>query len=140
MMLFNDRFDEFWKVWPRKKNVSKAKARELWKKNGCDEVADLIIAAVINLKKTDWLEIEEKFIPHPTTYLNQKRWETADEVSMKTPDAPKYTKADLERWSQMPFSQLETYQKKALGAIFMMGVGWCPPSRATIQRKIAEMI
>jgi hypothetical protein len=65
-------FDQFWKLYPRK--VAKPKARQAWNKaqiNGAlPEILQWISGA---LKSGAWNE--EQYIPHPTTFLNQRRWE-----------------------------------------------------------------
>ena len=63
-------FDAFWDVYPEKK--SKIKARASWSKID-SALYQTIIDDVIKRKASDrmWLD---KFIPHPTTYLNEQRW------------------------------------------------------------------
>lgn len=65
------RFDDFWNSYPVK--VAKVKAKEIWKRKRLDCVADDIIAAV-NAQKTKEKKWIDGFIPNPTTYLNQERW------------------------------------------------------------------
>jgi hypothetical protein len=73
-----NRFDEFWKAYPRK--VSKADAKKAWRKIAPDTaLADKIIAAVkIQAKTEKWVK-EPEFIPYPASWLNSERWE--DEIS-----------------------------------------------------------
>jgi hypothetical protein len=68
-------FDEFWKAYPKKK--AKEDARKAWAKLKPDEtLGKAIIQAVEEAKKTpDWKKENGKYIPHPATYLNGKRWE-----------------------------------------------------------------
>ncbi len=70
------RFDEFWSIYPIKRE--KKKARDKWKAKRLDAIADQLIADVRNRIKSDeqWLR---GFAPHATTYLNGERWE--DELS-----------------------------------------------------------
>jgi uncharacterized protein YdaU (DUF1376 family) len=73
------RFDEFWNMWPsssRKQN--KVLCRQKWAEKNLDAIADKIISHVAVLKKSkQWLE---GFEPMPATYINQSRWEDAEEV------------------------------------------------------------
>lgn len=69
-------FEDFWKLYPRK--VDKGKAKTKWKAI-CNKPAkdrptfETIQMAIQEQKKTDrWKE--PKYIPHPTTWLNQERW------------------------------------------------------------------
>ena len=75
-----DRFKEFWSVYPRKKD--KNRAENIWRKEKLDNKADEIIKDVNNrlLNEQSWKD--PQFIPHPTTYLKFERWN--DEVTLKT--------------------------------------------------------
>jgi len=74
----NTTFEEFWSVYPRK--AGKKRARELWYKlNPSSETLALILASVGKARGTpQWREKDGQYIPHPSTYLNQERWN--DEV------------------------------------------------------------
>lgn len=69
-------FDTFWLEYPRKE--SKAKTKQWFDKNKPND--DLMIKILESLKKAkatkQWQD--KNYIPHPTTWLNQRRWE--DEV------------------------------------------------------------
>lgn len=69
------RFEEFWNVYPIKKN--KKKANEIWQRKKLDEKADFIIAHIVNRKERDQ-QWKDGFIPHATTFLNGERWD--DEI------------------------------------------------------------
>lgn len=70
------RFSEFWSVYPKK--VKRKTCEEKWKAKRLDAIADQLIADVQNRLKHDqrWLD---GFIPDPSTYLAQERWN--DEVT-----------------------------------------------------------
>ena len=76
-------FDEFWSQYPKK--IGKAAAGKSWRKiKPSAELHQTILAAVSAHKTTDqWTKDGGKFIPHPATWLNQRRWE--DEI--ETPSA-----------------------------------------------------
>ena len=69
-----DRFMEFWNAWPPgKRKYDKTGALRAWARYKLDPYADTIIAHVERQKASQsWLE---GYIPAPTTYLNQARWE-----------------------------------------------------------------
>jgi len=67
-----DRFDDFWQVYPKK--LKKAPSRKKWASMKLDSVADLIIANV-NYRLENDSQWREGYIPDPTTFLNQRRWE-----------------------------------------------------------------
>jgi len=75
-------FDIFWKAYPRK--VSKKKALEYWLKK--DPPINRVLQTLEAYKKTDQWK-DHSFVPHPSTWLNQERWE--DEVMTKPDDRDK---------------------------------------------------
>jgi uncharacterized protein YdaU (DUF1376 family) len=75
-----NRFDEFWKHYPRK--VSKPNALKAWLKvKPDDELTKTIISAI---SKQNLSAREEQFIPHPASWLNGKRWEDEIKVASTT--------------------------------------------------------
>ncbi|WP_342316682.1 hypothetical protein [Lysobacter sp. FW306-1B-D06B] len=67
------RFDEFWKQYPKRE--AKAKAQEIWARKKLDRQADAIIANVAARVADPRQWTNPQFIPLPTSYLNQRRWE-----------------------------------------------------------------
>lgn len=105
-----DRFDEFYAVYP--KHVKGKPAREKWKAKRLDAKADLIIADVKKRLASDkrWAE---GFIPDPTTYLSQERWDDAIETVASTAPNPKSfgPKAAM-RESETPLERALGYAKQ----------------------------
>lgn len=69
-------FTEFWNAYPRK--VAKQNALKAWGKTGADDsqsLTDTILADVKRRVDGEWKGKEVQYIPHPATYLNQRRWE-----------------------------------------------------------------
>lgn len=68
-------FDQFWKLYPRK--TAKAKACREWLKIKPDQAlfAKIMEALATHAASRDWLKDGGQFIPHPSTWLHQKRWE-----------------------------------------------------------------
>jgi hypothetical protein len=64
-------FDDFWCLYPRK--VAKVAAQKAWKRQNGDAIADTIIASMLN--HPSFLTSDPTFIPHASTWLNQRRWE-----------------------------------------------------------------
>lgn len=67
------RFDDFWAVYPNK--VKKKDALTAWRSAKLDKIADTIIADVQRRCSTEWKGQDMHYVPHPTTYLHQRRWE-----------------------------------------------------------------
>lgn len=70
-----DYFDLFWKAYPRK--VKKVDAKKAWDKIKPDgELIDKIIKALSwQILQDQWTKDGGQFIPHPSTWLNGKRWD-----------------------------------------------------------------
>lgn len=68
-------FDVFYAEYPRK--VGKANAAKAWNKIKPDEVAQQRILAAITVQRASdqWSKDGGKFIPHPASWLNGRRWE-----------------------------------------------------------------
>ena len=76
----DEAFDEFWKAYPKK--VGKADARKAFAK--AIKIADLdtMLQAIEAQKESDqWSRDNGKYIPNPSTWLNQGRWD--DELAPK---------------------------------------------------------
>lgn len=75
------RFSRFWSVYPNK--VKKSVAEKSWVKLAPDDaLTDRIVADIERRVRTEWTGEGAKYIPHPTTYLNQRRWEDETEVNI----------------------------------------------------------
>ncbi|MFA5140426.1 MAG: hypothetical protein WC728_14435 [Elusimicrobiota bacterium] len=72
-------FAEFWTAYPRR--VGRQAALRVWKRLRPDvSLCARIMRAVETQRRCDqWMKDGGQFIPHPTTWLNQGRWD--DEVS-----------------------------------------------------------
>ena len=90
-------FDQFWKSYPRK--VGKPAALKAFKRLNVDAVLlTTILKAIDAQKRTEqWSRDGGQYIPHPTTWLNQERWN--DELPEKKPDEPydSYAASPLKR-------------------------------------------
>ena len=92
------RFDRFWALYPRK--TAKQEAEKAFKRvDPDDELLETMIAAVEKQKKSEqWTRDGGQYIPHPATWLNQKRW--TDEMpdshkqTLKVVNAAKYDQRD----------------------------------------------
>jgi hypothetical protein len=66
-------FKEFWQAYPRKEAI--ADAEEAWTKNGCIEFLPQILAAITAWRTSKaWTEDAGRWIPHPASWLNKRRW------------------------------------------------------------------
>ena len=63
------RFEEFWQEYPRK--TGKEAARRAWEKAAARVGAEPILKG---LRAAVW-PLDNQFIPHPATWLNQGRWD-----------------------------------------------------------------
>ena len=73
-----ENFEAFYKAYPKK--VGKANVEKWFNKNNPDEKLFKLMMNKLELFKRspDWLKDNGQFIPYPSTWLNQKRWE--DEI------------------------------------------------------------
>ena len=71
----DNKFERFWSVYPR--HVSKQETKRKFEKlNPDDELLETMIRAVEVQKKSDqWTRDNGQYIPHPSTWIHQRRWE-----------------------------------------------------------------
>lgn len=98
-----ERFDRFWTAYPRKENKQKALAAFL-KLHPDETTLAAMLAAIERQKASDqWQEDGGRYIPHPTTWLNGRRWE--DEPPKATGKATQTVIA--QQYSQRDYSGQE---------------------------------
>jgi superfamily II DNA helicase RecQ len=73
-----EHFQTFWELYPKK--VGKGGARTSYKRALKKTTAENILSA---LRKQSHKWKDKQFIPHPTTWLNQERWEDETEINNK---------------------------------------------------------
>lgn len=68
-------FDRFWAAYPKKRD--KMRARKAWKKLAPDMELCRVMAKALEQQKqsNDWLKDGGTYIPNPSTWLNNHRWE-----------------------------------------------------------------
>ena len=96
------RFERFWAVYPRK--AAKAAARRAFDRINPDEaLMEIMTTAIEKWKKTEqWNDNDGQYIPHPATWLNQRRWE--DELP--TPAGTKPT-VIAQQYTQRDYSKVQ---------------------------------
>jgi hypothetical protein len=74
-------FQRFWETWPKSdRKAARGKCFASWKKAKADALSDAIVADVERLKhSTGWTKNGGEFIPAPLVYLNERRWEGAND-------------------------------------------------------------
>ena len=84
----DNHFDLFWQAYPKK--VAKEAAKRIWRRlNPTPELFEAILRGVKGWSETEnWTSGGGQFILHPTTFLNQRRWE--DDI----PRSPGYKKPE----------------------------------------------
>lgn len=75
-------FDRFWQAYPKKVGKEAAKKAFSKLKPTEDDVSAWIIAVALQQQSRQWQD--PKYIPHPATWLNQKRWEDEPEAPART--------------------------------------------------------
>ena len=76
-------FEKFWSAYPR--HVAKSDAQKKFEKlNPDEELLAVMLDAIEKQKNSEqWVKDNGQYIPHPSTWLNQRRWE--DEVRPAKP-------------------------------------------------------
>lgn len=74
-------FERFWSAYPKERRIDKQSALKAWIK--ADPDINVVLSA-IDAQKANWTD--SNFIPHPTTWINKKRWEMPTEIVKKEPE------------------------------------------------------
>ena len=82
------RFLDWYEIYPLKK--SKSKAEQSWNSQKLDKRADELISILKNQIENDGQWREGIGIPHPSTYLNQQRWNA--EIAPMSKSKPEWAK------------------------------------------------
>ncbi len=82
-------WDQFWAAYPKK--VAKQAAMKVWNKvNPSDELVERMLQRLECQKPTpQWQEKAGRFIPHPATWLSERRWEDEDPTETGMREGPK---------------------------------------------------
>ena len=94
----NSRFDEFWAAYPRKEG--KIPAEKAFRKLAPTErVFQAMMAGLARDKASlQWRTNGGAYIPHPTTWLNQRRWIRGDEPQPSLAQSPSRRESDGPDW------------------------------------------
>lgn len=103
--MYTDEFMQFWKAYPR--HTAKAAAFKAWSKLKPDAaMIEMIAQALIKQRYSDqWLS-GPQFIPHASTWLNQRRWE--DEM----PQSKKEAEIVASRSPVLPYARCSLCNKE----------------------------
>ena len=93
-------FDSFWKLYPRK--TAKAEAQKAWAKLSLDNsLLELITAGLAtHIACADWVKDDGKYIPHASTWLNQRRWEDSPKPAGNVVKINRHTGFDQTDYSE----------------------------------------
>ena len=96
--IYIDRFERFWRGYPKK--VGKGDARKIWTRLRPSEELTLrmINAVEIAKKSVEWTKDGGKYIPNPSTWLNQERWEDELTPMKEEPSSAQEPKSETDRW------------------------------------------
>lgn len=85
--IYTGAFNTFWEAYPKK--TKKAVALKAFQKlKPSDQLLKTIMDSLEKFKRTDqWQKNDGQFIPDPSTWLNQHRWEDELTVSIKPPSS-----------------------------------------------------
>ena len=74
---YSEEFLRFWEAYPKK--TGKGEANRIWQAQGLDTLVTECLKTLSWQKKlVDWKKEKGQYIPMPSTWLNQRRWEDED--------------------------------------------------------------
>lgn len=73
--IYAQMFENFWSIYPKKRNKSKCQEWYLKNKPSEETQKEILLAVAFFKNEEQWKKDNGQFIPYPTTFLNQRRWE-----------------------------------------------------------------
>ena len=101
-----EKFDKFWSLYPRK--VARIVAERRWKKLSKKEIDEILKIYPEHLLRWRYKDIQ--YVPHPATWLNQRRWE--DELE-PLPDKNLSVYKDIEKKTMDLKSRMKSAETEA---------------------------
>lgn len=95
------RFDQFWAAYPRH-TAKQAALRAFQKLNPGDQLMGTILTAIQRQRASPQWRDGERFIPHPATWINGKRWE--DDVIADQPRPAPRALLPAQQYEQRQYS------------------------------------
>ena len=90
-------FNQFWNQYPRKQ--SKQQCQKAFNKLNKHQIHSVFCALIIHKKYWEIKGTSKEYIPHPSTWINQKRWE--DEIDLNEVEIPSSKKEVKEEPRQL---------------------------------------
>lgn len=94
-------FNDFWDFYPRRE--AKAAAKKVYAR-ALAKTTPEAMAEAVRLYAEEWKERpakDRRFIPHPTTWLNQERWHDVGQSQAVTPTVATITEMTVDFRSMM---------------------------------------
>lgn len=85
-------FASFFETWPSsERKGGRSKCLEIWKKAGLEKDSAVILSHVAMMKSSQsWMKNNGEFIPAPSSYLNQRKWDGANEIFLVSQQETKF--------------------------------------------------
>jgi len=105
-MTNRQKFNKFWSLYPRK--VAKIVAERRWKKLSNKDIDEIF--KIYHEHLIRWRYKDIQYVPHPSTWLNQRRWE--DELE-PLPDKNLSVYKDIEKKTMDLKSRMKSAENQA---------------------------
>lgn len=95
-------FETFYNAYPRR--VAKGQAERTWTKLKAEKTLpplDVLLDAIQKQKRTIWANKAAEYIPHPSSWLNAKRWDDEVDTKKSSPDYFDYNDFDYSDYEGM---------------------------------------
>jgi len=78
---YTEDFEQFWEAYPSRRKTKKNEAFKAWQKNKSNmpPIEELLKILETQKKSRDWTKDDGEYIPGPTPWINQGRWD--DEIN-----------------------------------------------------------
>ena len=102
-----ERFERFWSAYPKKTGKGDARKSFLKIKPSSALLERMLSALAAASASYQWQRDKGRFIPNPSTWLNQQRWEDEVRPDMGKPDPKQATQSRFHNLEQRPADDID---------------------------------
>ena len=82
-------FERLWDEYPKHRRKAKQNAYKVWKRTGCDEIADEIMAGLARWNACEgWMNNGGQFVPNAKKWIEDEWWDTEPDAPSTAPLTP----------------------------------------------------
>ncbi len=91
-------FEAFWNAYPKGRKVARPRAIRAWRKIKPSERLAVYSGLEAWKRSDQWVKEHGRYIPHPSTFLNDRMWEDVEALSLEPLGAEELPRVEAPPW------------------------------------------